>query len=100
MPFRDTVRVIQPGQRRLKIFVDFWNLIINARKQTKLKVIFHWDKLAERLVNETHRGYGDESHGDLAGCYIFGSYSRSDPRQHAFVNETLDRYGSLSGPVF
>jgi uncharacterized LabA/DUF88 family protein len=100
MPLRDTLRVIQPAQRRLKIFVDFWNLIINARKQTTFKIDFHWDKLAERLVGETRRGYGDESQGDLAGCYIFGSYSKSDPRQHAFVNKTLDKYGSLPGLFF
>jgi uncharacterized LabA/DUF88 family protein len=101
MSLRDsTVRVIQPGQRRLKIFVDFWNLIINARKQTKFKIDFHWDKLAEGLVGETRLGYGDESLGNLAGCYIFGSYSKSDARQYAFVNETLDKYGSLPGLFF
>jgi uncharacterized LabA/DUF88 family protein len=98
--FRETVRVIQPGQRRLKIFVDFWNLMINARSQTSFEIDFHWDKLAKNLVGQTHRGYGDESHGDLAGCYVFGSYSKSDAREKAFINRTLDKYGSLQGLFF
>jgi hypothetical protein len=71
MPLRDTVRVIQSGRRRLKIFVDFWNLVINARKQTSFKLDIHWDKIAEYLVGETRGGYGDKTQGDLAGCYIF-----------------------------
>lgn len=100
MSFRDTVRVIQSGQRRVKIFIDFWNVVINARKQTSFEIEIHWDKLADQLVGETRAGYGDETTGDLAGCYIFGSFSKSNATEHAFVNDTLDKYGSKPGLYF
>jgi uncharacterized LabA/DUF88 family protein len=45
-------------------------------------------------------GYGDENSTQIAGCYIFGSYSKSNPKEHAFINETLDKYGSLPGLFF
>jgi uncharacterized LabA/DUF88 family protein len=101
MPFSDTVRVIQTGSRRTKIFVDFWNVVISARKQTqKLEIEVNWNILASEMVNETHQDYSDETRGTLAGCYIFGSYTKSDPKQMAFVNQTLDNYGSLPGLFF
>ncbi|MGA3311069.1 MAG: hypothetical protein ABSD08_21030 [Xanthobacteraceae bacterium] len=100
MSFHDTVRVIQPGQRRLKIFIDFWNLVINARKQTSFEIDVQWNSLAEYFVGETWKGHGDESTGDLAGCYIFGSYARSNPTESAFIDRTLDKYGSMPGLYF
>jgi hypothetical protein len=100
MSLRDTVRVIQSGQRRVKIFIDFWNVVINARKQTSFEIEIHWDKLADQLVGETRAGYEDETTGDLGGCYIFGSFTKSNPTEHAFVNDTLDRYGSRPGLYF
>jgi uncharacterized LabA/DUF88 family protein len=100
MSFRDTVRVIQSGQRRVKIFIDFWNVVINARKQTSFRIEIHWDKIADQLVGETWAGHGDETTGDLGGCYIFGSFSKSTPTEHAFVTDTLDKYGSKPGLYF
>jgi uncharacterized LabA/DUF88 family protein len=100
MAFRDTLRVIQPSQRRLKIFVDFWNIVINARKQTSFKVDILWNSLTEHLVAETRGGYGDESSGELAGAYIFGSYSKSNAEEHEFINNTVDKYGALPGLFF
>lgn len=100
MNFRDTVRVIQSGQRRVKIFIDFWNVVINARQQTSFPIDIHWDRIAEQLVGETWGGHGDETTGDLAGCYIFGSYTKSNPTENAFVNDTLDRYGPKPGLYF
>lgn len=101
MSFRDTVRVIQTGSRRLKIFVDFWNVVISARQQTqKFDIEVRWNDLADLMVSETRQGYFDETPGTLAGCYIFGSYTKSDPEQMKFINRTLDNYGSLPGLFF
>jgi uncharacterized LabA/DUF88 family protein len=101
MSFKDTIRVVQSGGRRIKIFVDFWNVVINARKQAeKLDIEVRWDALAEQILQETHRGYGDETSGELAGCYIFGSCARSDPKEAKFIKRTLDKYGSMSGLFF
>lgn len=101
MPFKDTIRVIQSGQRRIKIFVDFWNVVINARSQCKdFNVYVHWDRLVNNLVHETKQGYFDETTGELAGCYIFGSKAESNAPQSAFVKQVLDRHGSQSGLFF
>jgi len=101
MPFKETIRVIQSGQRRIKIFVDFWNVVINARGQCKdFDVNVHWDRLVNNLVHETQQGYLDETTGELAGCYIFGSKAQSNAQQSAFVKQVLDRYGSQSGLFF
>lgn len=101
MPFTDAVRVIQTGSRRLKIFVDFWNVVISARQQTKkFEIEVKWNVLADQMVSETRQDYHDETPGTLAGCYIFGSYSRSDPKQNEFIDRTLDGYGSLPGLFF
>jgi hypothetical protein len=98
---RQTIRVIQPGQQRVKVFVDFWNVIINSRKQTNdLQLDFNWNRLADFIVSETYRGHSDESSTQIAGCYIFGSYSRSNGRESAFIDEVLDRYASTPGLFF
>jgi uncharacterized LabA/DUF88 family protein len=101
MAFKDTIRVVQSGQRRIKIFVDFWNVVINARSQCKdFDIHVHWDRLVSTLVHETKQGYFDETTGELAGCYIFGSKAQSNAQQSAFVQQVLDRYGSESGLFF
>jgi uncharacterized LabA/DUF88 family protein len=101
MAFKDTVRVIQSGQRRIKIFVDFWNVVINARNLCKdFDVDVHWDKIIGHLIQETRQGHFDETNGELAGCYIFGSKSQSNPEEFKFVKRVLDRYGSQSGLFF
>jgi uncharacterized LabA/DUF88 family protein len=101
MPFADTLRVIQTGSRRLKIFVDFWNVVISARRQTqKFEIEVKWNVLADQMVSETSQDYHDQAPGTLAGCYIFGSYSKSDPKQNEFIGRTLDNYGSLPGLFF
>jgi uncharacterized LabA/DUF88 family protein len=101
MSFKNTVRVVQPGGRRLKVFVDFWNVVISARQQvSKFEIEVRWDALTELILDSTHRGFSDETIGELAGCYIFGSYTKSDPDDQAFVNNTLDSYGSNKGLFF
>ncbi|MGO8953728.1 MAG: NYN domain-containing protein [Rhodomicrobium sp.] len=101
MGFKDTVRVVQPGGRRLKVFVDFWNVVISARQQaSKFDVEVRWDALTELILSSTHRGFGDETIGELSGCYIFGSYAKSNPDEHAFVNRTLDTFGCKPGLFF
>jgi uncharacterized LabA/DUF88 family protein len=101
MAFKDTIRVVQSGQRRMKLFVDFWNVVINARSQCKnFNVHVHWDKLVESAVRDTKQGYFDETVGELAGCYIFGSKSQSSPDDTRFVNQVLDQYGWRSGLFF
>jgi uncharacterized LabA/DUF88 family protein len=101
MPLQDTIRVVNSRQRRIKLFVDFWNVVINARKQCKnFDVEVRWEKLAEHLVSETRQGFSDETTGELAGCYIFGSVSRSNAQETKFVDGVLDQYGSNSGLFF
>lgn len=101
MSLRETVRVIQPSQRRLKIFVDFWNVIISARNQSsKFELNFRWDRLADDLLTATRVSIFDESVASLAGCYIFGSYSKSNANENDFVKKTLDQYGSSPGLYF
>jgi uncharacterized LabA/DUF88 family protein len=101
VPFKDTIEVIQSGPRRIKLFVDFWNVVINARSQCKkYDVHVHWDKLVDHLVAQTRQGYHDKTTGELAGCYIFGSRSQSNPQESNFVKQTLDLYGSKSGLFF
>jgi hypothetical protein len=61
MSFRDTIRVIQPGRRRLKIFVDFWNVVVNARNISKnIDVDVRWDRLVDQVVAETSSGHSDD----------------------------------------
>jgi uncharacterized LabA/DUF88 family protein len=101
MPFKETIEVIQSGQRRIKLFVDFWNVVINARSQCRnFDIHVHWDKLVGHLVDQTRQGYFDKTNGELAGCYIFGSKSQSNPQETKFVKQTLDLYGSTSGLFF
>ena len=101
MPLKETIRVVQSGQRRIKLFVDFWNVVINARNQSGLfDVEIQWDKLAESLVSETKQGHFDETTGELAGCYIFGSVSRSNGQEAKFVDRVVDQYGSKPGLFF
>lgn len=101
MPFKDTIEVIQSGPRRIKLFVDFWNVVITARNQCKnFDVHVHWDKLVDHLIHQTKQGYHDKTNAELAGCYIFGSKSQSNPQESKFVKETLDLYGSKSGLFF
>jgi uncharacterized LabA/DUF88 family protein len=101
MSFRDTIRVIQPGRRRLKIFVDFWNVVVNARNVIKdIDVDVQWDRLVGQVVAETSNGHSDETNGELAGCYIFGSYAKSSPREKAFIEHTLDEFGDKHGLYF
>lgn len=101
MSFNDRIEVIQSGQRRIKLFVDFWNVVINARNQCKdFDIHVHWDRLVDHLVHQTRQGHYDRTTGELAGCYIFGSKSQSNPQESKFVQETLDRYGSQSGLFF
>jgi uncharacterized LabA/DUF88 family protein len=101
MPFKDTIEVIQSGQRRIKLFVDFWNVVINARNQCKnFDVHVRWDRLVDHLIHQTRQGYYDKTTGELAGCYIFGSKSQSNPQESKFVKQTLDLYGSLPGLFF
>lgn len=102
VPLRDTIEVIQSGQRRIKLFVDFWNVVINARSQCSknFNVHLHWDKLVNDLIHQTRQGHHDNTNGELAGCYIFGSKSRSNPEESKFVDQTLDLYGSTSGLFF
>jgi uncharacterized LabA/DUF88 family protein len=101
MSLRDTIRVVQSGQRRIKIFIDFWNVVINARSRCKnFDVRVHWDKLVDHLISHTRQGYFDETTGELAGCYIFGSKSQSNAQQSSFVQKVLDQYGSHPGLFF
>ncbi len=101
MPLAETIRVIQPGKRRIKLFVDFWNVIINSRKiSSEYEIDIIWDKFAEQIVHQTRHGYSDETSGELAGCYIFGSFSRSNPKESKFIDRTVDRYGSIPGLFF
>jgi uncharacterized LabA/DUF88 family protein len=100
VPFKETVRVVQSGQRRIKIFVDFWNVVINARSQTKFNVDIKWDLLVDSIVAQTRQDFGDKTNGELAGCYIFGSVSSSDPVQTKEIDRVLDQYGSKSGLFF
>ncbi|MCZ7486653.1 NYN domain-containing protein [Rhizobium rhizogenes] len=101
MPLKETIRVIQSGQRRIKLFVDFWNVVINVRNQSRMfDVDVKWDKLAESLVSETRQGYFDDTTGELAGCYIFGSVSRSNAQESKFVERVVDHYGSKPGLFF
>ncbi|SFJ48617.1 NYN domain-containing protein [Bosea sp. OK403] len=101
MPLAETIRVIQPGKRRIKLFVDFWNVVISARKVSKLfEIDVIWDKLSEAIVNQTRQGHFDESNGELAGCHIFGSFSRSNSKESIFIDDTLDKYGSVPGLFF
>jgi uncharacterized LabA/DUF88 family protein len=101
MPLNDTIEVIQSGQRRIKLFVDFWNVVINARNQCKnFDVHVSWDRLVDHLIYQTRQGYHDKTTGELAGCYIFGSKSQSNPQESKFVKQTLDLYGATSGLFF
>jgi uncharacterized LabA/DUF88 family protein len=101
MPFGDKIRVIQSGGRRLKIFIDFWNVVISARQQTEtFEIELNWDALAEQLISETREGFSDETQGALAGCYIFGSYAKSNAEETKFINRTLDRYAWRPGLFF
>lgn len=87
--------------RRIKVFVDFWNVVINARQQSKkFDVEVRWDVLVDLILQESIQGYSGTTNGDLAGCYIFGSYNRSDPRSKSFVEKTLDHYGICNGIFF
>lgn len=97
---RETVGVLRPELRRIKIFIDFWNVVINARKQSSFDVVVDWEQLAEYIASQTRSRMGDESSSVLAGCYIFGSYSKSNPTESRFVNETLDQFGSCAGLFF
>lgn len=97
---RDTIRVVQSGNRRIKVFADFWNVVINARSKTSFDIGIDWSKLSEQIVWETKGGHSDESLGELAGCYVFGSYSKSNPQEAAFKDEVLDDYGSSAGIFF
>lgn len=101
MPLKDTIRVVQSSQRRIKLFVDFWNVIINARNLCKnFDVDVRWDALSQFLVNSTRQGHYDETVGELAGCYVFGSVSNSSPQETDFINHVLDKYGATSGLFF
>jgi uncharacterized LabA/DUF88 family protein len=101
MPFKETIEVLQSGRRRIKLFVDFWNVVINARNQCKnFDVHVCWDKLVDDLVDRTRQGYHDKTAGELAGCYIFGSKSQSNPKEAKFIKQTLDLYGSKPGLFF
>jgi len=101
LSLKDTIRVIQSNKRRVKIFVDFWNVVINARKQAKkFDLEIKWNALSDLVVSHTRLGYSDESGAELAGCYIFGSYSQSNPEEANFVKKVIDEYGSLPGLFF
>jgi NYN domain len=98
---RDAIRVVQSGGRRLKVFVDFWNVVITARKQCKLfEVEVLWDALAAHILDATQLGYGDETTGEIAGCYIFGSRSVSDAKEQSFINRILDNFAEKPGLYF
>lgn len=101
MAFRETIRVIQTGQRRIKLFVDFWNVVINARNQCKgFDIDVCWDTLSEYAVRAAQQGHSDETIGELAGCYIFGSVSKSNASESKFVKRTIDQYGHKPGIFF
>ena len=66
MSLKDTIRVVQSGQRRIKIFIDFWNVVIKpAATCENFDVRVHWDKLVDHLVSHTRQGYFDETTGEL-----------------------------------
>lgn len=101
MGIGDTIRVIQPGRRRLKIFVDFWNVLIHARSRVDaFNIDVNWDVLSQQILSETKQGFHDESIGDIAGCYIFGSYNKSNSREFKDIEKILDTHGSKSGLFF
>ncbi|WP_237152078.1 NYN domain-containing protein [Oryzibacter oryziterrae] len=101
MSLKDTIRVVQSGRRRIKLFVDFWNVMINARKLCKnFDIDVRWDALSELLVSSTRLGHFDDTIGELAGCYVFGSVSNSNPKEKEFVDRVLDQYGAISGLFF
>lgn len=85
---------------RVKVFVDFWNVVINARSQTSsdLPIDVRWQKLTEAVINQATSVQKADS--ILSGCYIFGSNSQSNGKELKFKNETLDTYGSLDGLYF
>jgi len=90
---RDTVRVIQANKRRVKIFVDFWNVVVNARNQSKMfDLEVRWDALADFVLNKTRSGYTDETTGEMAGCYVFGSYPKSNHKEYKFIKRTIDEF--------
>jgi uncharacterized LabA/DUF88 family protein len=82
---------------RVKIFVDFWNVVINVRKATKFPVSIRWNTLAEIIIREARDRFDDQSYPQIAGCFIFGSWSRSNSDQNKFVEATLDEYGPMAG---
>lgn len=101
MALSETIRVIQTGQKRIKIFIDFWNVVINARNQCKdFDLDIRWDSLCEYVVRAAKQGHSDEAIGELAGCYIFGSVSKSNASESKFVNRTIDQYGHKPGIFF
>lgn len=101
MPLKDTIRVVQSGNRRVKIFVDFWNLILNARKSTdQFDIDIDWNALANFVLHNTRIDYSDESSGSLAGMFIYGGYKVSDPNQQKLVQHVLGKYGGNDGLFF
>ncbi|WP_083468247.1 NYN domain-containing protein [Methylobacterium tarhaniae] len=86
---------------RKKIFIDFWNVVINAQKQTKnLNISIKWDDLVRFVLYEGDLYKSRSQQPTLAGCFVFGSFSKSNARQLEFVNQTLDRYGAYPGLFF
>lgn len=97
---RETINVIQSSERRVKVFIDFWNVVIAARSQTSFDVELRWDAFVNLIVRETQSSYGENSNSLLAGCYIFGSYDKSNGEQYKFIKKTLDFYGWKEGLYF
>lgn len=85
---------------KVKIFVDLWNVVINARSQTSYQIDVNWNDLTSFLVSSTKVDHADKSQRELAGCFIFGSHNKTNPRDQLFVNKTLDNFGSMSGLFF
>lgn len=101
MALPQEIRVIQSSQRRIKLFVDFWNVVITARSQCKIfDIDILWNKLSEHIIAQTRHNYDDKTYGELAGCYVFGSVSRSNPEESRFIDRVLDKYGSSAGMFF
>ena len=86
--------------RRLKIFIDFWDVVNAARDQSdRFRAEISWESLVTYVIHQTYGDHSLSMSDSLAGCYIFGTFGTSE-QDNDFIIRTIERYGALPGVFF
>ena len=86
---------------RLKIFIDFWDVIDAVRSLSdRFTVDIDWERFITAIIHHSYQDHSTTISDSLAGCWIFVVMAPYDEPSMAFALQTLRECGTVAGVFF